>query len=168
MVKPLVATTFLAAGAFMFGSSCHTAPNSGAGAGDSPCRSQCELAAGECNEQPLESFASFSTQLEAWRGEQDSELCQAGHVGRYRGECSNDRLILVEDLGEVSYFYIYDRSTGAFLGLRSITDVLDWPCEGVGYWPEMISCGDPVVKEVVCGDDYEVGDALWLPRVVHR
>lgn len=129
------------------------------------CRSQCELAATQCDEQPLESFLPFSEQLNDWRDEADSEPCQRGQIGRYVAECSNGRNVLVEDFVQVKYFYFYDRSTDAFLGLRTLTDTNYYPpCNGVGYWPEIVSCSNPIVTEVLCdGGYYEVGNPLSLP-----
>ncbi|MCC7290825.1 MAG: hypothetical protein IT449_02045 [Phycisphaerales bacterium] len=137
----------------------------GADGSSEECRSQCELAAAQCDEQPLESFPPFLQRLDEWRDEADSEACQRGQIARYAAECSNERDVLVEQSGEVAYYYFYDRSTGAFLGLRTRTDTNYYPpCNAVGYWPEIISCSDPLVTEALCdGGAYEVGDALSLP-----
>lgn len=140
-----------------------TGPSGNDGLSDE-CRSQCELAAGQCDEQPMESFPSFSEQLDLWRGEAESQSCQG--VSRYAAQCSNGRNVLVEDFVQVQYYSFYEGSTDVFLGLRTRTDTNRYPpCNSVGYWPEWISCDDPVVTEVLCeGGDYDVGDALDLPR----
>src|ERR1700712_5248866 len=112
----------------------------------SECRSQCELAAGRCEEKP---FASFGD-LESGRS-QYQQRCDAGALWAFEAECKQGTTVLRSGTGYTSEGRFYAASSGAFLGLTTTTDTASPPCDGKSFWPTEVACESPVVTRVICG-----------------
>lgn len=137
-----------------------------------PCRSQCELAAGECAERPLSEFANYQTTLEEWRARTAELSCEDEFTFVAAGNCEGPNFgdlpptifLFLHDHGPyVSRTHYFDADTQRFLSLTTTTDVIDPACQGKGYWPLNIECTNAVVTEVLCGSAVEVEGAISLP-----
>jgi hypothetical protein len=121
---------------------------------DDKCRSQCELAAGGCEEKPLASFGD----LESARVELQGR-CADDARWAFEATCKEGTIVLRSGTGYTSEGRFYDPGSGAFKGLTTTTDVQDETCEGKSYWPETVPCSAPTVTRVICGDAFKVGDS---------
>ena len=133
------------------------------GCGD-PCRSQCELAAGQCEERGIEEFGDFDTTLGEWQAEAGNLDCDRSFPFMVTGECGDGvTLFLYRGTGFTTLTNYYDSETGRFMSLTTTTDAIEPRCEGRGYFPELFVCRDAVVTEVICGTFFEEGEAIRLP-----
>ncbi len=133
---------------------------------DDPCRSQCELGAGECVERGIGEFGGYRTTLREWRTSPETIYCgiEDDYIWAVAGSCRGGAvLILDHGTGFFGVTKYYERNTRRFIGLTTWTDVWDEECQGMGYWPEPVDCPNAVVTEVICGTYYEVGDPLYVP-----
>jgi hypothetical protein len=123
-----------------------------------PCISQCELAAGPCDEKPSSQFRDFVGTLEDWR-----TRCPESPTRRpflVAGKCADGTSFLHLG-GNYTSERRYFSTEGAFLSLATTTDVGKLPCKGSGYWPARPACESPRVTEVVCGESpWQVGAQL--------
>src|SRR5262249_43860096 len=117
------------------------------------CLAQCELAAGSCSEKPLESFGDLTAGRAEYQGRCNS------HVGfGYEAECEQGTIVLQSGNGHTSEARYYDPQSGKFLGLSTMTDVINPPCQGKGYWPAAVPCAAPTISKVLCGLGFTPGD----------
>ena len=111
------------------------------------CRSQCELAAGTCEEKAFADFANFDGTLAQW-----SQRCPASSPSRFpfvvEGRCGDGKRLLFTGGGKTAERHYFDES-GSFLGLTTGTDVIDEVCQGQGFWPEHVRCDTPEVVRVI-------------------
>lgn len=121
-------------------------------ADDNECRSQCELAAGSCTEEPFDSFGD----LESGRAEYQRR-CTAGALWAFEAECKQGTKVLRSGTGYMSEGRFYASTSGAFLGLTTTTDVSAPPCHGKSAWPAEIPCDSPTVTRAICGTAFELG-----------
>ena len=119
---------------------------------DDDCRSQCELAAAACDEQPLASFGDLETGRVTYQ-----ERCEEGALWAFQAECEEGTLVLRSGTGYTSEGRFYDPDSGAFLGLTTTTDAQSPPCHGKSYWPNPVPCTAPVVTRVLCGTAFDEG-----------
>ncbi len=134
-----------------------------------PCRSQCELAAGGCEEQPIEDFEDFATTAEAWREElEDLTPTDTNGDGNqdlpfvYAGQCADGTLFLYRGTGFTVLIHFFDAESEEFVALRTGTDVVDPVCSGRGYWPERVECENATVTEAIVGAGFAAGDPIEL------
>ncbi len=125
------------------------------GDGD-PCRSQCELQAGTCEERDISEFGDFEATRQEWL-----DLCW-GTLDA--GTCSDGKAFLHGRWGyEVDHIFYFDLDSGAFMGLETSTDSHIGECGFYGYWPHPWECPDAVITEAMCLSDRQPGDpAPWI------
>jgi hypothetical protein len=88
------------------------------------------------------------------------DTCGTRIISTVIGECADGTDFVFHSTGhtsEVRYF-----SGGQFVALATTTDSIDRTCLGQTYWPSFVTCQQPVVREVLCGNS-EVGDSVALP-----
>lgn len=149
-------TFVVGASLFLSAASCSLAPNDA-------CRSQCELAAGSCEEIPIEEFAEFDEELATWRAQTGGLNCEDAFPFVVVGECADGKKFLFNGGGFTALVQYYSAEDDTFVGLETQTDVVMPPCNGKGFWPEPVACEEPTVTEVVCGTLYDVGEVVSLP-----
>lgn len=106
------------------------------------CRSQCELAAGECADLSFEEMPDYDATLERW-----SQAASAS-AGLVAGACSNGRRFIFTANGFTSEARFFTPG-GSFLGLGTTTDDIERTCWGESYWPEPVRCELATVTLVV-------------------
>ena len=111
------------------------------------CRSQCELASGECKEPTFDAVPDYVATKQAW---DDDLTCGISVLRHLEGTCDSGLQFLYHHTGHTSEVRYFDDS-GAFVGLATGTDVIDPECQGRSYWPEPVLCGQPQVTQVRCG-----------------
>lgn len=138
---------------------------------DDPCRSQCELGSGECEERPIEDFEDFDATAETWRedfeGSQGADTDGDGDQDIpfvYAGECADGTLFLFRGNGFTVEIHFFDAETEEFIALRTGTDVVDPVCFGKSYWPVRVECEGPILTEEIVGGGFEPGDPVPLPE----
>jgi hypothetical protein len=132
-----------------------------AGCADDPCVSQCELAAGSCDETRAPSdYPDRDSTAAAWTAAVVS--CDQPLPYVVAGDCSGGGTFLLRGGGFTSEARVFD-PTGSFVALSTQTDVIDPTCDGRGYWPQPPACDGATVSEVLCGTLFEVGQAVALP-----
>ncbi len=115
-----------------------------------PCLSQCELAAAECVERPMEDFPDLAEVRADWLEMSGTAACDGRFPLAREGTCGDGTRFVTVSSGfvtETSFF----TADGVFVGLSHSTDVVDEICQGNGYWPEPQSCETPQVDAILCG-----------------
>jgi hypothetical protein len=131
-----------------------------------PCRSQCELAGGSCDEQPLGSFTGFETTASEWEAEYGSWPPLLDDDGKqmfpfvYAGQCSSGMKFLFSGTGYTTLTHFFEGNSGEFIALRTGTDVADSVCHGRSYWPHRVECLDATVTSALIGELYGPGDPI--------
>jgi len=130
----------------------------------SPCRSQCELAAGGCDERPIEDFGDFDATRAAWTADLGEANCEQAFPFLVAGQCGSDGLLfLFRGGGFTTETHFFNADTRAFVALRTSTDVIASPCFGRSYWPEEVNCMNATGDEVLCGTRFSAGEEIELP-----
>ena len=128
-----------------------------------PCLSQCELAAGVCEERPFEAFADYEETLAVWQAQAADWACDATLPFIVAGTCSSGGRFLSQGGGFTTLTHYFEPATGDFIALATTTDVVAPPCNGRGYFPRDFACGSGTVTEVICGTLYDEGDEFVVP-----
>ena len=136
-----------------------SAPDSSGASVPEECRSQCELAAGSCDEIPFDQFPTYEETHSEW-----GDSCES-YLFAVAGTCADGSPLLYYNTGFTFEQRFYD-SKGNFRGLTTGTDVVEPVCQGESYWPEVVRCVDPVTTEVLCGKSSHVGDPIDTSRWV--
>lgn len=125
------------------------------------CLSQCELAAGRCEERPLSAFGNLEATRTEWLTRCPANPTQRPFV--LEGRCGDGTLLLHQG-GNYTSERRYFSSDGAFRSLSTGTDVSRDPCRGRGYWPVRPECEEAEVTKVLCGSSpWGVGEMLSVP-----
>ncbi len=133
-------------------------------AGCDQCRSQCELAAGDCVERDISEFPDYDAALADLRAAVGGQNCEAAFPFAVAGSCGSGRfLFLYSGGGFTTLAQYYEPLTRRFIALTTTTDVIDPVCLGRGFWPFLIDCPGAIVTEVICGSRFDAGDEVDLP-----
>jgi len=134
------------------------------GVGPDPCRSQCELAAPSCDEQPRSALPNFAAQRQQLIDLYQPPTCPFAGFDLVEGTCAGGDVRFLHSGGSiVRETRFYDAQTLLFTGYASQTDFVGFPCSGAGYWPGPVTCPDPTVTQVHCGTTYAVDDPIPMP-----
>jgi len=117
-----------------------------------PCRSQCDLLGGGCEDRPLESYEDFEATRAIWIAELEGESCDQPVPFLVTGTCNDSGLLfLYRGGGFTTAAYFFEPDSDTFVAIRATTDGISPPCNGRHYWPERVQCTEGVVGEVLCG-----------------
>lgn len=80
------------------------------------------------------------------------------------GSCDeNASKFLAFTTGYVVIVGFYAADSGSFLGQRTWSDALVYPCEGKTHWPEIVDCDLGTIDAVIAGADrWSIGDRIDL------
>ncbi|MEK6674322.1 MAG: hypothetical protein AABZ47_01555 [Planctomycetota bacterium] len=124
------------------------------------CVPDCEDPGNECFFGVL---ATYDDVLLTWNGFPfcvESEPTHSWHVG---GVC-NEGTLFVDTFDTLHHLVqFFDAETRVFSSMVFQSDAIDSTCFGLSYWPEYYRCENATVTTVICGNTYEVGDAIELP-----
>jgi hypothetical protein len=102
--------------------------------------------------------ADLQSLAEIWGS---SDTCGSAINMAVVGECDDGTDFVFNSTGhtsEVRYF----TDAGTFIALATGSDSIDATCLGQQYWPTFVTCQQPTITEVLCGD-YQIGDPVQLP-----